>query len=304
MKASAVPLRSAQFGTGIGIGNGTGAWSTRSHSTSPGGAFTNKPPAFQLYVKDWESSHTVRRMSYEERGIYITLLVASWGSSTPGSLDLPPEIAARSAGIDPRTLRRFLKKYPQTFRRDGERLINDKLYTQWLAIEELRDKRAAAGKAGNEVRWASQMRSQVRSQTVSQSDRSASASASSSSLNSSSSQDPKIKPSHTSPNGQSVCPGFLEFWHLYPVQEGQVRARYAWIKNNLEERAAEIIASLLDWKRSPRWSGDPKYIPNASTFLEEGRWKESPHNRPKKESLNDQLQNLLGEGKRGSRRSS
>ena len=39
-----------------------------------------KMPWFPFYSKDWLSSLTVQVMSFEERGIYITLLCQQWDS--------------------------------------------------------------------------------------------------------------------------------------------------------------------------------------------------------------------------------
>jgi len=136
----------------------------------------NKPPAFQFYARDWRSSPTVRLMSHKERGVYIELLAAAWDQEEPGTLPLPIEFVSKCAGLDPRLVRNFLKKFPTSFREIGGKLVNTKLNNQWLELEQLREKKSDAGKKGNEARWG--QGSQVGSQT----DRPASATAPSSAL--------------------------------------------------------------------------------------------------------------------------
>jgi hypothetical protein len=132
----------------------------------------NKPPAFQFYARDWRSSSTVRLMSHKERGVYIELLAAAWDQEEPGKLPLPIELVSRCAGLDPRLVPNFLKKFPTSFQEIDGKLVSTKLNNQWLELKELREKKSDAGKKGNEARWGDG--SQVGSQT----DRPASATAS------------------------------------------------------------------------------------------------------------------------------
>lgn len=104
----------------------------------------NKPPAFQFYAKDWLSSPTVKRMSNHYRGIYIQLLAAAWDSDDPGILPLPLEIAAKSAGLDPRSLRDFVAKFPRCLAKVGRTLVSIKLREQWLRYNEISEKRKLA----------------------------------------------------------------------------------------------------------------------------------------------------------------
>lgn len=134
-----------------------------------------KPPAFQFYVKDWLSSSTVRQMSMHHRGVYITMLAAMWDSDEPGTLPLPLNIAARSAGVDPRSLADFMAKYPRCLDEVGSmlgrspvevssmsesvpgdigaKLVNWKLRRQWEELQQYKQELSDAGKRGNEKRW-------------------------------------------------------------------------------------------------------------------------------------------------------
>ena len=104
----------------------------------------SKPPAFQFYVKDWRSSQTVRKMSAADRGHYIDLLCAFWDSEEPGILPFDPDLIAKYAILDPRVVKKFLRKYETSFSHVGDKLVCQKLRDQWLRYEELRTKRQKA----------------------------------------------------------------------------------------------------------------------------------------------------------------
>ena len=112
-----------------------------------------KPPAFQFYPKDWRTSPTVLRMSRADKGTYIDLLAAAWDSEEPGTLPLPVEIAAKSACVLPKILRRFCDKWPQCFVKKEDKLINEKLHSQWLDLQERQRVLSHAAKQTNEKRW-------------------------------------------------------------------------------------------------------------------------------------------------------
>ena len=104
----------------------------------------NKPPAYQMYAKDWNSSPTISRMDYYDRGIFITALNASWDSEEPGTLPADLEVAARICRIQVRTFRNFLQRYPETFRQFGDKLVNQKLHSCWINYQEISEKRRKA----------------------------------------------------------------------------------------------------------------------------------------------------------------
>jgi DNA replication protein DnaC len=70
---------------------------------------------------------------------------------------------------------------------------------------------------------------------------------------------------------------FAEFWQAYPRKEGRSKALRAWRRVKAAQKDA-VFASLEVWKRSQQWCrGGGQYIPHASTFLSQERWKERPH---------------------------
>ncbi len=86
---------------------------------------------------------------------------------------------------------------------------------------------------------------------------------------------PRPKPKRLCSDEDDI-PGFAAVREEYPsgYKGGLADARRMWRKNNLEGRAAEIVAAVRLYKRyfkkwQPDRNGD-RYIPNLSTFLNQG----------------------------------
>ena len=68
--------------------------------------------------------------------------------------------------------------------------------------------------------------------------------------------------------------GFDEFWNIYPRKVGKANAKKIWnrIKPD-EELQTNIFASIKKQKKSSQWQRDNgQFIPNPSTWLNQGRW--------------------------------
>ena len=69
-------------------------------------------------------------------------------------------------------------------------------------------------------------------------------------------------------NPANLPEGFKAFWMAYPRKVGKGQAVKAWMKNNCEPIADEIVTAV---KKYP-FSDEIIYIPHASTFLNGWRW--------------------------------
>ena len=68
---------------------------------------------------------------------------------------------------------------------------------------------------------------------------------------------------------------FELFWSIYPKKVGKDAARKAWIKINPD--ILEIERALTWQKQSNQWfEKGGQFIPNPSTYLNQGRWKDEP----------------------------
>jgi uncharacterized protein YdaU (DUF1376 family) len=108
----------------------------------------NKPPAFQHYAKDYLAR--TMGMSLRHRGIEVSVQSAMWVSDDPGALPLPLDRAARSAGIDPRSLRDFVATWPDRFIESEGKLVDPILRAQWRQMEQRRQAQSDAAHRTNE----------------------------------------------------------------------------------------------------------------------------------------------------------
>ena len=71
---------------------------------------------------------------------------------------------------------------------------------------------------------------------------------------------------------------FNIFWDIYPKKVGKDAARKAFEKIANKNILIEEIKLSLQWQiKSPQWTeSDGKYIPNPSTYLNQGRWQDQP----------------------------
>jgi hypothetical protein len=112
-----------------------------------------KPPAFQLYAKDWLSSSTRIRMTRADRGLFWDMAAFAWDSETPGTIDLPLKDFAKLLGISLKVLRKFLERFPKAFIEIDGKLSQPKLAEQFEELLERKRKQSDAAKQTNAARW-------------------------------------------------------------------------------------------------------------------------------------------------------
>jgi hypothetical protein len=70
-----------------------------------------------------------------------------------------------------------------------------------------------------------------------------------------------------------VDDGFNQFWEAYPKKVGRDAALKAWEK--VKPPIDDVIYALAWQKQTEQWSkNNGQYIPNPSTYLNQGRWKD------------------------------
>jgi hypothetical protein len=75
----------------------------------------------------------------------------------------------------------------------------------------------------------------------------------------------------------SICASsdlFSQFWELYPRKVGKRRAEVAWRAAIKDTPAAEILAAVAIFAKSPKARSE--YVPHPTTFLNQGRWLDDP----------------------------
>lgn len=82
---------------------------------------------------------------------------------------------------------------------------------------------------------------------------------------------------HTPPQGGvNYSSSFVEWWTIYPKKVGQDAAARAWQKAIKHSTPNELITALRQQNDACHFKGDngKDYIPNPSTWLNQGRWKD------------------------------
>lgn len=69
--------------------------------------------------------------------------------------------------------------------------------------------------------------------------------------------------------------GFEEFWRYYPAKVGKAAARKAWPKAVQQAGSPEELVIALK-ARLHLFPDEAQYIPNPSTWLNQGRWEDDP----------------------------
>jgi hypothetical protein len=70
-------------------------------------------------------------------------------------------------------------------------------------------------------------------------------------------------------------PSFEIFWKVYPPGTPRLPAIKTWVGKRLDAHVDKIVAEV-EWRKQhdDRWK-NPKFIPNAATYLNQERWKDA-----------------------------
>lgn len=79
---------------------------------------------FPFYVDDWETDEKVRRLSFEERGVYLALLCWQWRE---GSLPSRPRVVAVTLRARPSVVTKLFRLFFVVEQVDDDRAVNRRL---------------------------------------------------------------------------------------------------------------------------------------------------------------------------------
>lgn len=226
-----------------------------------------KMPAMQFYPADWRKDPAVQALGYFERGVWFEMLCLMHESSERGVLllngmPMPEEALSNALGLDNQTLNTCITKlvtYGVVKRRDDDGALFSK---RMVADERLCQMRRECGKLGGNPNLVKQNKTsgvkQIKPPSIP-----------------SSSSDKTKRDARTS----ALDERFDRFWTEYPKKVGKEAARKAWLKMKPDIDA--VLKALLWQKESEQWKKDGgQYVPNPSTYLNQGRWQDEPGAQP------------------------
>lgn len=77
------------------------------------------------------------------------------------------------------------------------------------------------------------------------------------------------------PNPQAYGEHFLKFWKVYPRGDKKADSWKSWKKQKLDSQTEIIISAVERFKKSKDWQKEGgKFIPHASSFLNQRRWED------------------------------
>ena len=181
---------------------------------------TNKSPAFQFYPGDFLSDENVISMTFEERGLYITLLSNCW---IQGSIPSDPDKIIKllpgysnENGVPELVIDCFNEM-------DGnsKRLVHPRLDKERTKQADFKEAKSESGKRGAQKRWENHQTKPLNGSAIV----SPMAKNSSLSLSSSSSSSLNL-------NTHTIYENFEEDWNLYPRKAGnKIKARVCYHKS-------------------------------------------------------------------------
>ena len=210
---------------------------------------TNKSPAFQFYPGDFLSDENVISMTFEERGIYITLLCSCWiqGSIPADHEKLKRLLSGYSNEIPDQVLECF-----KEMEGDSKRLVHHRLEKERNKQDEWREKSSQAGKKSAENRQIKKNFKGGSSLVQPKSNSSVfSLQSSSSSLNL---------------NTHSLRDNFEEDWNRYPRKAGnKIKARVCYHKSigDNPEKRKQFLEKMQDYVSNT----DIEYLKHGETFF-------------------------------------
>jgi uncharacterized protein YdaU (DUF1376 family) len=238
-----------------------------------------------LYVADYlkDTGH----LGHAEHGCYFLLLAQSW---TMGPLPADEVSLSRLARCPLREWRKIAPIVLAFFVVQDGRLISPRLERERADAQSNAERRTDRASQAARARWSKQCSEYATSMPQALPHGCPSPSPSPSPEEEKELPKPSVSPSpKQSVRPKSPC-GFEDFWAAYPRKVGKDAARRAWTSAMKRATVEEIAAGL----NAAQWPTDRNFIPHPATWLNAGRWLDTPTDiAPEKPGKLDYLHGFL-----------
>lgn len=229
-----------------------------------------RPPAFQLYVKDWLTSKKRAAMSLDQQAAYFNLLCHCWDTddcSLPDNAELLAALSELREHWNTRSTPVHQAFVPHP-KKPGF-LTNMRLYAEHQKYLQIQKERRRAGQQSGASRR------KANSNTIEHVFNKSSAPVEqlpNSSIPSSSSKKRYMRGDVL--NGHRAS--FDRFWTVYPRKRSKGQAEQAWAKLQPDDALlGAMLTAIEQAKRTPDWIKDRgKFIPYPSTWLKAKGWED------------------------------
>ena len=242
----------------------------------------NRPPAFQLYVKDWLTSRKIAVMDLAQVGAYILLLTACWDSDDCSLPDDEKTLATLSRMGEQwftdasAPVRTCFTPHPKHL----GHLTNKRLLAEFQSLLKFRRAKQRAGHIGGVKSGVTRrnLRVNIVETNLKHTLDSASSKTEANRTSSSSSSILKTKSKsashHEGLNGHQA--GFDIFWSSYPKKRSKGRVERVWAELKPDDvLLGTMLAKLDQAKQTADWMEKRgKYIPHPATWLNAKGWED------------------------------
>lgn len=246
----------------------------------------SKAPAFQFYPGDWLRD-SISGCSIAAQGLWLRIMFIMHDSERYGYLivngrPMTGEEIARRCGVSQKEYDRLLQELfhagVPSFDETGEFIYSRRMVRDFEAREYERTRKAKQREIPSDVPAVSQ----ESPENVPSLSHSSSSSTSSSDLRSSKEKDPSVTlKSDISRKGKidhKIQALFVQywpsFWSEYPKKKAKKPAEKSFMGALLRGKDPRVILKAVRVQKTwPEWQ-DPKYIPNAATFLNQDRFED------------------------------
>lgn len=247
-------------------------------------------PFMPLFFGDFLAS--TAEWSGEEQALYLLLLAHQWSI---GSLPADPDSIRKLSKFDRKTFKKCWKTVSMKFSTIDGRLINETLERHRQKSQQISEKRALAGAKGGSTRVAKAKQNPSNClanasvlyshpyQTIPRVEISTDISPSNQEIN-----PPSPLPGgglvlepeapEEGPKKPVYTAGFEEFWQVYPRKVGKLAASKAYSRavRILGAQGRSALESAVKRYAAVSRNADPQFIPHPATWLNQGRWDDSP----------------------------
>lgn len=244
----------------------------RRHTDKP-----QQPSWFKFDIIGWKLSLNVQAMNWEERGIYLELIMDCWRE---GSVAYPPLRELRMTAnewervwpaLEPCFAQSNGRLYQRRVDRDRPAAMNYLQTQQRHGLRGGRPQRVAEGSdKGSQRLPEGSLKGIQRLSKGNSHEKEIEKEKESTKERESRERDQR--------SGKDKDSAFAEFWSAYPKKVGKDAAWKAWQKHQPDGLLAAVILRALEWQsKQDNWLKDnQQYVPNPATWLNQGRWQDEP----------------------------
>lgn len=233
-----------------------------------GNSDTRKRPYMRFYVRDFLLDEAVDEMDLDSVGAYVMVLCRSWMSSSPGEVPVHKLRSwARCLDVDDDDWLRMEAQLLQALQKNGDRLVQKRMVAEYERMMKDARRKMSSRMSAKSPRVVQGVSRPVSADTQTQTHT-------------------QTKPKNIPSGLQAARDSWFKIlWDEYPRKVGKSVAMKSWDKRakattdgtSLDALGNKVWDSIAVWSKYWERKGTaPEYVPHLSTWLNQGRFEETP----------------------------